>query len=114
MYADTVSFIHFCPVPLKCFLYSFQNLGMCIAYHESRYDSNIIGIHREVQHLGVFQISEKWWCRWDKILRTTCNLTCEKVVRNYYVEQNFKLKHKIIAKHFLLYVFEFNFMTELI
>ena len=60
-----------------------QFSGLCLAYHESRFDSSAIGKTNPdgSKDLGIFQISEKWWCKWDRVSIVSCDVKCEKVVR---------------------------------
>ena len=54
-----------------------------MAYHESRFDSSAIGRTNPdgSKDLGIFQISEKWWCKWDRVSIVSCDVKCEKVLR---------------------------------
>ena len=52
--------------------------GVCLARWESHYNSSALGTLNwdDSKDLGLFQISEKWWCEWGQRGKG-CNMKCE-------------------------------------
>ena len=50
--------------------------GLCLLEKESEYKSQAIGYHNGAQHLGIFQISDRWWCKWDREYNIGCGVKC--------------------------------------
>jgi len=42
---------------------------VCIAQHESRFDTSVIGTLAEGKDNGIFQISDLYWCEWVRNLK---------------------------------------------
>ena len=55
------------------------SIGICLVEGESQFNSNAVGQLNwdKSKDLGLFQISEKWWCRWGKKRLTGCRIKCE-------------------------------------
>eukprot|EP00094_Tigriopus_californicus_P007555 TCALIF_07274-PA protein Name:"Similar to LysX Lysozyme X (Drosophila melanogaster)" AED:0.48 eAED:0.48 QI:0/0.33/0.25/1/0/0.25/4/0/130 len=51
---------------------------VCLARHESEYNTTAVGTLNAdgSRDLGIFQISEKWWCEWGKRGKA-CRVQCE-------------------------------------
>merc|ERR1719273_764263 len=76
------------------------NDWLCLAYHESRFDSSAVGKTNPdgSKDLGLFQISEKWWCKWDKVSIVSCDVTCNKFLDND-VSDDIRCVKKIFKEH---------------
>merc|ERR1719270_495087 len=88
----------------KIFLESFPpdqiNDWLCLAYHESRFDSSAIGNTNPdgSKDLGIFQISEKWWCKWNKVSIVSCDVKCNKFL-DKDVSDDIRCVKKIFKEH---------------
>ncbi|KAK3921178.1 Putative lysozyme C-2 [Frankliniella fusca] len=50
---------------------------VCIAYHESRYDTSAVSKPNKDKSIdyGIFQINSRWWC--DRGPKLGCGVTCQ-------------------------------------
>lgn len=71
-----------------------------MAHHESRFNSSAVGNQNPdgSRDLGLFQISEKWWCKWDKVSIVACDVTCDKFLDNDLTD-DIRCVKKIFKEH---------------
>merc|ERR1712029_131610 len=58
------------------------NDWLCLVEGESQYNSSAVGTLNSdgSQDLGLFQLSEKWWCKWDRVSILGCRVKCDKLL----------------------------------
>ena len=65
---------------LKTRLFLQYLLGICLLEKESEFNTRAIGKFNGKKHLGLFQISDKWWCKWDRQYNLGCGNKCGKFI----------------------------------
>ncbi|XP_069748463.1 lysozyme C-like [Narcine bancroftii] len=77
---------------------------VCLAYHESKYNTMEVGRDRRDGKLwasmyGIFQISSKWWCDDNRTpdARNGCGMKCTDFLGDY-LEPDIECAAKIVSK----------------
>ena len=60
--------------------------GICLLEKESEFNSRAIGYLNGRKHLGLFQISDKWWCKWDRQYNLGCGNKCGKFIDDNIID----------------------------
>ncbi|XP_066446153.1 lysozyme C-1-like [Eleutherodactylus coqui] len=55
---------------------------MCLAYHESRYNTTAVNNNGPSRDYGIFQINSKWWCQDGKTAGAVdaCHISCQSLL----------------------------------
>ena len=81
--------------------------GLCLLEKESEYKSQAIGHHNGAQHLGIFQISDRWWCKWDREYNIGCGVKCHNFL-DEDLKDDMECAKKIFKEHSRLHGNGFN------
>lgn len=67
---------------------------------ESQFNSSAIGRLNPdgSQDLGLFQLSEKWWCKWDRVSVLGCRVKCDKLLDDDIID-DIKCVKKVFKEH---------------
>ena len=74
--------------------------GLCLVEGESQYNSSAVGTLNSdgSQDLGLFQLSEKWWCKWDRVSILGCRVKCDKLLDDD-ITDDIKCVKKVFKEH---------------
>ena len=83
---------------------------VCLARWESHYNTSAIGTLNwdGSKDLGLFQISEKWWCEWGSKGKG-CRMDCEGKVRHTARAQGWAKKWSPGLVNFVLVAYQYHF-----